>query len=190
MARHLDQKVRGRSEPVEAEPLGVPGHAQGPVTDEPRTEQRRGLEVRVVRGDREAEPRVRDAVFREPAIDLVAGVAGAVAEIFSSRQAVTAFSAAPAEPGNTDAVTRAKRARTRAEAFDHPHDLVAGHQGQLRFFELAIHDVKIGATDSAGLDPQEHLSGPGSRIGDLGQPERLAGLFEQHGLHGGASQSG
>ena len=58
--RDLADDVRRGAEAVEAEALGVAGHPQRAVADQPGAEQRRGLEVAVAVGQREAEARVGD----------------------------------------------------------------------------------------------------------------------------------
>ena len=52
---YLDDYVGGGAEAVEAEAFGVAGHPQGAVADQARAQKRRGLQVRVVFGDQEAE---------------------------------------------------------------------------------------------------------------------------------------
>ena len=49
-ARDLGQDVRGGAEAVQADPLRVAGHPQRAVSDQPRAQQRRRLQVRVAVG--------------------------------------------------------------------------------------------------------------------------------------------
>ena len=81
--RDLAEDVGGGAEAVEADPLGVADQAQRPVADQPGAEQRRRLLVRVARGDREAEALVGDRQLGVAAVDVVAGEAGAVAEVLA-----------------------------------------------------------------------------------------------------------
>ena len=60
---------------------------------------------------------------------------------------------------------------------------MAGDQRQLRLGELAVDDVQIGATDSAGADPDEDLSGPRRGIRDLRPSQRSPRLVEHHRAH-------
>ena len=60
VARDLGHDVRRGAEPVDPEPRAVAGEPQRPVADQPGAQQRRGLEVAVPLGEREAEPRVGD----------------------------------------------------------------------------------------------------------------------------------
>jgi hypothetical protein len=50
--------VRRGAKPVETEPLGLPGHPQGPIADQPRAQQGGNLEVGVTLGQRKAVARV------------------------------------------------------------------------------------------------------------------------------------
>ena len=109
VAGDLADDVRRGAEAVEAEALGVAGHPQGAVADEPRAQQRRGLEVRVAVGDREAEALVGDRVLGEAAVEVAAGEARAVAQVLAARAAVAARAAGPAQPRHADALARARR---------------------------------------------------------------------------------
>jgi len=74
--RHLRDDVSGGAEPVEADPLGVPGRPQRAVADEAGTEERRRLLVGVLGRQREAEAVIGHGEFGESAIQLIAGEAG------------------------------------------------------------------------------------------------------------------
>ena len=106
VAGDLADDVRGGAEAVEAEPLGVAGHPQRAVADQPGAQQRRGLEVRVAVGDREAEARVGDRVLGEAAVEVAAGEARAVAQVLAAGAAVAARAAGPAQPRHADALAR------------------------------------------------------------------------------------
>ena len=49
--------------------------------------------------------------------------------------------------------------------------------------ELAVAQVEVGAADPARLDAQPELPGRRLRLRDLGEPQRAAGLVEQHRAH-------
>ena len=103
-ARDLDEDVRRGAESVEPQPLRLSRQRERAPADQPRAEERRGLQVGVALWDREAVPRIRDAELREPAVALVTRIARVVAEILTSRRAVAACAAASAEPRDTHAV--------------------------------------------------------------------------------------
>jgi hypothetical protein len=61
---------------------------------------------------------------------------------------------------------------------------VARHDRPARIRQLAIDNVKIGAANAAGFNPDPDLARPGRGIGPLFQRERPAGSGKDHGLHG------
>ena len=108
------EDVGGGAEAVEADPLGLAGQAQRPIADQPGAEQRRRLLVGIAGRQREAEALVGDRQLGVAAVDVVAGEAGAVAEVLAARAAVAALAAGPAQPGHADPVAAAaKRSRPR-----------------------------------------------------------------------------
>jgi oxalate decarboxylase/phosphoglucose isomerase-like protein (cupin superfamily) len=84
MPGYLGHDVRGRPEPVQPDSIGVAGHPEGAVADQSGTEERRGLEVVIARGNREAEALVRNRPLRIASVELVAGEAGAVAQVLTA----------------------------------------------------------------------------------------------------------
>ena len=66
--RDLADDVRAGAEAVEPEALRVAGHAQRAVADEPRAQQRRGLEVAEALGQREGVARVGHGARRVAAV--------------------------------------------------------------------------------------------------------------------------
>jgi hypothetical protein len=50
--------------------------------------------------------------------------------------------------------------------------------------ELAVDDVQVGPADRAGPNPQQHLSRPRHRVGQLALDERPARRLEHHRAHG------
>ena len=83
----------------------------------------------------------------------------------------------------TAALTDRESARAGADPDHLADDLVAEDQRQRRLGELAVDDVKVGATDGAGEDAKQDLSGAGERLGDLGLLERLAGSAKELRAH-------
>ena len=150
-----------------------PGEPQRAVADQPRAEERGGFEVAEPVGNREAEALVGDDPLGVAAVDVVAGEAGAVAEVLPAARAEAALAARPAEPGHAEP----------AAVLGLADDLVAGHERQLRTRELAVDDVQVGAADAAGADAEQQL--PRRRLGplELRRPQRRARSVEQHRPH-------
>ena len=138
--RDLRDDVRRGAEAVEPEPLGVAGHAQRAVADQPGAQERRRLLVRVAVGDREAEALVGDRELRVAAVEVVAGEPRAVAEVLAARSGSSGTRRVQPSQGTAQA---ARRPRSTAD------DLVAGDERQLRVRELAVDDVQVGAAHAA-----------------------------------------
>ena len=86
MPRHLRDDMRRRAEAVYAEAFSVARELQRAIADQPGAEQRRRLGVAELSGIGNSSAR-RRRLFGIAAIDLVAGEARVVAEIFlPSRQ--------------------------------------------------------------------------------------------------------
>ncbi len=100
----LADDVRRGAEAVEADALAVAGEPERAVADEPRAEQRRSLLVRIAGGNREAVALVGDGELRVAAVEVVAGEAGAVAEVLAPCEAEPALAARPPEPRDADPV--------------------------------------------------------------------------------------
>src|SRR5215210_8604216 len=183
MNGHLDDYVGGVAEAVEAEAFGVADHGQRAVADQARAQQRRGLKVRILLGDREAEAVVGDGVPGVAAVYLVAGEPGVVAEVLPVREAVAAATVRVAEPGDADPVTRCEAPDTSSYFLHRADYLVAGDQGQLRVRELPIHHVQIRPAHGAGVDPDQDLLRLRHRGRHLGGPQRLAHPVQDHRAH-------
>ncbi len=87
VARHLGNDVRRRAEAVDAEAFASPAMPQAAVADQPGAQQRRRLDV-AIRGEREAIALVGDGELGVAAVELVAGEAGAVAQILAAVAAI------------------------------------------------------------------------------------------------------
>ena len=180
VARHLADDVRGRPEAVEAEALGVPRQPQRPVPDQPRAQQRRGLEVGIVVRDREAEALVRHGQLGVAAVARVAREDRPVAQVLAARAAVAALAVHPAEPRHPHPVAGLEA----LAALHHAgHDLVPGHQRQLRLRQLAVHDVQVRAADAARAHLEEQLPGAALRLRQVAGLERARGLCQHHRAH-------
>ncbi len=180
--RHLADDVGGRAEAVETDRAGVPGHAKRAVTDQPGAQQRGDVGVRVALGEREAESLVRDGELGEATVDVIPREARRVAEVLGARQTEAALAARPAEPRHPD--SRPDLGDTPGTTLEHlPHDLVTGDEWQVRPRQLAVHDVEIGAADTASAHAEQQLTGRGRRVGELRGPEPAERLLEHHCPH-------
>ena len=178
--RDLRDDVRRGAEAVEPEPLGVAGHAQRAVADQPGAEERRRLLVGVALRNRHAVALVGDGELRVAAVQVVAGEARAVAEVLASAQAVPALVVGPAEPRDADPVARREALAAEDDASD---DLVTDDERELRVRQLAVDDVQVRAADAAREDLDEHLSRAGLGIGKIGRAERPPGFVQHHCPH-------
>ena len=173
MAGDLRDDVGRGAEAVEPEPLGVAGEAQRAVADQARAEQRRRLEIRIARREREAEALVGDDLLGVAAVEVVPGEACPVAEVLPPGRAVAAPAARPAEPRHAEP----------AAVVGLAHDLVAGHERQPVRRQLAVDDVQVGSAHAAGMHAQEQLAGGRLRRGHVLELQRLAGRVKHHRAH-------
>jgi hypothetical protein len=60
---------------------------------------------------------------------------------------------------------------------------VSRHERQFGVLQLAVGDVQIGATDTAGVNAQQDFAGAGSGIRDVVGPQGAAGDVQYHGAH-------
>ena len=108
------------------------------------------------------------------AVDVVAGKAGAVAEIFLAAQAEVTVAAGFSQPGHAHHLAD-QAVRHRAAHLHHlADDLVPRHQRQFGFSQVAIHHVQVGATYRAAADSDQHLLIAGRGYGDVVELQRLA----------------
>jgi hypothetical protein len=171
--RDLADLVGGRAESVEPEPLRIPRHPVGAITDQPATEQRRRLHVADPVRNLQAEARVGDGELGEPAVDVTAGEPGAHAEVLTPRAAVAAVAVGPAEPRDADAPAVVGGA----------DDLMTEDDRQPRRVDLGVAQVQVGAADRARGDPDPYLSRRRARLRSLGQDEGLPRALEDDGAH-------
>ncbi len=114
------------------------------------------------------------------AVARVTGKESPVAEILPSRRAIDADATRPAEPRNADPLPFDEVARRLHDVAD---DLMADDQRQLRIGQLAVDDMQIRTADRTDVDVQEQLALTRLRHGYVREHERLALLFQEHGLH-------
>ncbi len=179
------------AEAVEAETPGLACHSQRAMANQAGVHQRRRFAIVESRRHDEAEPLVRHGVFGITAVDLIAGETRPVAQILAAAAAEFANAARPAEPRHADAVADPQPLGAGAEGLDLADDLVAGHQRQLGFGQLAVDDVR-----SVRQTPQARARisawpGPGSggvrsmaRSGARARSRIIASMAHQYATEG------
>ena len=141
--------------------LRIARHNQRTVADEPRAQQRRRGNVVVFVWNREAITLVGERVFGIAAVEVIAGEARVVAQVFVAARAVAAFAAGVAQPRHADAVADIEAFGRRAFFGDDADDFMPGNDRQLAVSEVAIDDVQIGAAHAAGANLDQQLIGRG-----------------------------
>src|SRR5437762_12524608 len=172
ISRDLRDDVRRPAESVQSQPVRVPRGRERPVSDQPRAQERRRLEIRVALRDPEAEALVGERLLGVPSIDVVPGEARAIAQVLAIGSAEGADAARAPQPRHADAVTLPETRGPRTDGGHPADDLVTGDERQLRMRQLAVHHVQVGPADGAGADLQEHLARPGARPRDPGGAQR------------------
>ncbi len=89
-----------------------------------------------------------------------------------------------AEPSNADAPARPQRGHARPDFLDDAHDLMAGHDRQVRIGQLAIDHVKVRSAYRTGLDAHPDFTRARRQIRAKLELERLAERSEDHHPHG------
>jgi hypothetical protein len=134
------------------------GKPQGAIADQPGAQQRSRRDIVEFGRQREAIALVGGGQLGVAAVDLIAGEAGAVAEILSPAAAIIADPAGPAEPRHPHPLAD-REAVDRRALLDHgADDLVSRDQWQLGMGQFAVDDMKVGAAHRAGLDRDQHLA--------------------------------
>jgi hypothetical protein len=112
---------------------------------------------------------------------------GTLAEVFAAGTAELADSARPVQPGNADARPRWESGGAGSMGFHHSDYLVAWNYGRFLGRQFAFGHVQVGAAHSAGMDPDEHLAGPGAGLRQISDFERVGfnggGRSKHAGLH-------
>jgi hypothetical protein len=91
--------MRGGTDAVEPNALGLGHEPERTISDESGAEERCRLNIRESLWNAKAKGFIGNGVFRVAAIDLVAGEAGSVTQILAPASAIGAFPAGPAKPG-------------------------------------------------------------------------------------------
>src|SRR4051812_5524064 len=159
----LRDDVRSRAETVNAESRRVAGFAKRSVSDQTGTKQGCGPDIIEHIRNRKSETRVRDRELRVAAIDGVAGESCARAQVLAIGNAILAFAASPAEPGNPDAIASLKILDAVSDFLDASDNFVTGHERQLWFRQLAIDDVQIRPANRTRADLHQQLTRRRSR---------------------------
>jgi hypothetical protein len=181
--------VCGSTKAIEAEALAglCAAEAIGAVSDDAGAEQRGGVLVGECGGERVGEVFAHDAEFGVASVDVVAGEAGVLAQIFGVAEAVGAGAVGRVEPRDADAVAGFDRADGGTDGVDGADDLVTGDERKLGEREIAFHCVEVGVAESAGADADSDFVGSWGRVGEIIEVEwRLfggRGLLEEHCAH-------
>jgi hypothetical protein len=179
----LRDQVGGRPEPIDAKPLGVPRSNQGSVPDEPGTEKRRRLDIRVAGWEREAEPLVGHRVLRVASVELISGKANPIAEIFPAGPAIAALSTSPSQPRYADALPHCEPIHAVPSGSHRAYDFMTQDQRQLGLGKITVDYVQIGTADAAGVHSEQELARPRPGVRQSPKPERLSLGFELHRAH-------
>src|SRR5581483_10197729 len=136
--------------------------------------------------------RVGDGKVRVSSVQRVTGKLRAIAKILALASAVDTLAVGPAKPRHADAVSEHKRLtkvrrQSLSDLLDAPHNLVTENQRQLRIWQLAIDNVKIGPTNAARCHANEQFSPARLRIGNVAQSEGCARSLEDHRPHSDVS---
>src|SRR5207245_1552502 len=182
-ARDLRHDVGGRAEAVDAECSRVTRGRERAIADQARAEQRRGFRGRVALRQGKAVAAVGKRKFGVASVDVVAGEARAVAQVFPAPSAIVAIPAGPAEPGHAHALSDAETLRARSPFDDLADDLMSRNGGPSQSGQFPVRDVKVGAAQAARENAQEKLSRIGLADFTIDEPERLAGGGELHRAH-------
>jgi hypothetical protein len=180
----LRDDVGGCAEAIDAEHVGVACHAQCPIADETRAEQRRRLGIAVAIGECETESCVGDCELRVAAMDVIAGEAGVGAKIFVTGAAVRAYAAGMSQPGDAHSLPDAKGSHSGAGCCDLANDLVAGRHREDALGEVTVGHMQIGSADAAGANTDKHLIGVGIGDGEAGFDEGVFRCDDLHRRHG------
>ena len=187
----LGHQMGGTTEPVDPEPaaLGEVGPQQGPVADDPGTEEGRHLHVVEFVGERVGVRLFHHDVVGVAPVDVPAGEAWPEAEVLSPRGAEAADPAGVRQPGHPDAVTLPPAGAPGTELVDHTDDLVPWRDPRPAWDQVALGEVEVRPAHAAGPDAHPHLAGPRLGNGLVHPHQRVrvpldgAGLVDHPRLH-------
>src|SRR5262249_35667562 len=132
MPGDLDDDMGGGSEAVEPEPAPVKElrAPKRPVSDNPGAQERGRLGIREATGNRIGEGLGHDHELRVPAVRVVPGVFGRLAEVLRAGPAESADPAGLSKPGDADAIAETEATALRPQPIRAADHLVHGYQGQ------------------------------------------------------------
>ena len=139
----------GRAEPVDAEGSRVTRGRERAIADQARAEQRRGFGGRVALRQSKAVAAVGKRKLGVASVDVIAGEARAVAQVFPAASAIGAIPAGPAEPRHAHALPDAETLRARSPFDDLADDLMSRNGGPSQSRQFPVRDVKVGAAHAA-----------------------------------------
>jgi hypothetical protein len=121
--------------------------------------------------------------FGVASIQRVTCEASSLAEILSTRSAVSALATGPSQPRDSDAVANVKSLHSFAQPFDPADDFMAGNQGKFGLGQLAIDNVQIGPAYGTRSDAHEHFVRTGISNRHRTSDKWLARGLEDHRVH-------
>ena len=155
---------------------------QRAVADQPGAQQRRRLQVGdTPSGSGKQKRSSATAQLGVAAVELVAGEAGAVAEVLAAR---SCSSGTRRRSSRATARRRGRRPRSaRRRPSTRADDLVPGHERQLRLGSSPSTTCRSVRQTPQACTRAAPGPAPGSRLGQLGGPQRRAGRVEHHRAH-------
>jgi hypothetical protein len=187
---HLRENMCRSTEAIKTQSLGLSRKTKRTIADQPGTEERCCLLVRVTRWNRKAIALVSDRVLSEAAIQRVPSEAGTITEVLAPASAIATLSARPAEPGHADSLTGNESIRPRPGPDNLSDDLMPEDERQLWTRQLPSDDMEVGPADTTGTDPEQDLARTRLRDGKLLENQGLPRSFEHHRPHAQSSSSG
>jgi hypothetical protein len=126
---------------------------------------------------------MREGEFGVTPIQRVTCEASSLAEIFSTRSAVSALTTGPSQPRDSDAVANVKTLHSFAKPLDSADNFMAGNQGKFGLGQLAIDNVQIGPAYRTRSDAHEHFVRTGISDRHRTSDKRPARGLEDHRVH-------
>ena len=159
MPGHLYRDVRRCPKAVQAQPLCLARSRkpQRAIAYHPSAKQRRGLLVRERFGDGVGKLFVGYLVVCVSSVDMVAGEAPVVAQVFLVAPAVIAHPIGPIQPGHTYAIPRLEPCHGRPGLLDNANNLVPWYDGQFGQRDLPFDNVQVGVAHPAHAHPNEQV---------------------------------
>lgn len=108
-------------------------------------------------GQRKDEIGTSNSTFRIAAAYGVSGESWGIAQILEAMLAIPTAAVGATDPGDAD--THSKREIRATAIDDFADDLMTGNNVLMANGQFTFDNVEIGATDSAGTNPQKHMAG-------------------------------